>query len=54
MERNSEIYRTYVEILKRELVLKGVENTIRNYGYLGRVDMHETNTEIIHMMIKPR
>ena len=36
------------------LVLKGVENTIRNYGYLGRVAMHETNTEIIHMMIKPR
>ena len=36
------------------LVLKGVENTIRNYGYLGRVAMHETNTEIIHMMIQPR
>ena len=33
-------------------VLKGVENTIRNYGYLGRVAMHETNTEIIKMMIK--
>ena len=33
------------------LVLKGVENTIRNYGYLGRVAMHETNTEIIKMMI---
>ena len=32
------------------LVLKGVENTIRNYGYLGRVAMHETNTEIIKMM----
>ena len=36
------------------LVLKGVENTIRNYGYLGRVAMHETNTEIIHMMIQPK
>lgn len=36
------------------LVLKGVENTIRNYGYLGRVAMHETNTEIIHMMIEPK
>ena len=36
------------------LVLKGVENTIRNYGYLGRVAMHETNTEIIHMMIHDR
>ena len=36
------------------LVLKGVENTIRNYGYLGRVAMHETNTEIIHMMIQDR
>ena len=36
------------------LVLKGVENTIRNYGYLGRVAMHDTNTEIIHMMIQPR
>ena len=36
------------------LVLKGVENTIRNYGYLGRVAMHETNTEIIHMMIQSR
>lgn len=33
------------------LVLKGVENTIRNYGYLGRVAMHETNDEIIRMMI---
>lgn len=36
------------------LVLKGVENTIRNYGYLGRVAMHDTNTEIIHMMIHDR
>ena len=34
------------------LVVKGVENTIRNYGYLGRVAMHETNTEIIKMMIE--
>ena len=33
------------------LVLKGVENTIRNYGYLGRVAMHETNDEIILMII---
>ena len=39
MERNSEVYQTYVEILKREL---------------GRVAMHETNTEIIHMMIHDR
>ena len=36
------------------LVLKGVENTIRNISYLGRVAMHETNTEIIHMMVQPR
>ena len=86
MERDSKVYKTYVEILEHELicamgctepiavavesglmgyemymdgqqfysgeglVLKGVENTIRNYGYLGRVAMHETNTEIIKMM----
>ena len=34
------------------LVLKGVENTIRNYGHLGRVAMHDTNLEIIRMMIE--
>lgn len=33
------------------LVLKGVENTIRNYGHLGKVAMHDTNSEIIRMMV---
>lgn len=32
------------------IVLKGVENTIRNVGRLGRVGMHETDREIIRMM----
>lgn len=41
----------FLEIDIFGLVLKGVENTIRNYGYLGRVAMHDTNTEIIRMMV---
>ena len=32
------------------LVLKGVENSIRNFGRLGRVGMRETDHEIIAMM----
>ena len=32
------------------LVLKGVENTIRNIGHLGKVGMKETDREIIRMM----
>lgn len=32
------------------LVLKGVENTIRNIGHLGKVGMRETDREIIRMM----
>ena len=33
------------------LVLKGVENTIRNISRLGRIGMKETDKEIINMMI---
>ena len=33
------------------LVLKGVENTIRNISRLGRVGMAETDKEIIKMMV---
>ena len=33
------------------LVLKGVENTIRNISRLGRVGMRETDREIIRMMV---
>ena len=33
------------------LVLKGVENTIRNISRLGRVGMKETDREIIRMMV---
>lgn len=33
------------------IVTKGVEATISNVGYLGRVGMKETNTEIIKMML---
>ncbi|MDD6159948.1 MAG: L-serine ammonia-lyase, iron-sulfur-dependent, subunit alpha [Oscillospiraceae bacterium] len=32
------------------LVLKGVDNTIRNFGRLGKVGMRETDREIIRMM----
>ncbi|MCD7955215.1 MAG: hypothetical protein LUG93_05565 [Lachnospiraceae bacterium] len=32
------------------IVVKGVENTIRNVGRLGRVGMRGTNEEIIRMM----
>ena len=33
------------------IVVKGIENTIRNVGRLGREGMKETNKEIIDMMI---
>jgi L-cysteine desulfidase len=33
------------------IVVKGVENTIRNVGRLGREGMHQTNETIIDMMI---
>lgn len=33
------------------LVVKGVDNTIRNIGRLGKEGMKETNEEIIRMMI---
>ncbi len=36
------------------LVLKGVENSIRNFGRLGRVGMRETDKEIISMMTHPQ
>ena len=36
------------------LVLKGVENSIRNFGRLGRVGMRETDREIIFMMTEQR
>ena len=32
------------------LVVKGVENSITNFGRLGRVGMRETDREIIRMM----
>ena len=32
------------------LVVKGVENSIANFGRLGRVGMRETDQEIIRMM----
>jgi L-cysteine desulfidase len=32
------------------VILKGVENTIRNIGRLGRIGMKETDKEIIKMM----
>ncbi len=32
------------------LVLKGVDNTIRNFGRLGKVGMRETDKEIVRMM----
>ncbi|MBQ6401738.1 MAG: serine dehydratase subunit alpha family protein [Firmicutes bacterium] len=48
-----EMYQEGQEFISGEgLVLKGVENTIRNYGHLGRVAMHDTNAEIIRMMVK--
>lgn len=34
------------------VILKGVENTIKNIGRLGRVGMYETDKEIIRMMTK--
>ena len=36
------------------LVLKGVENSIRNFGRLGRVGMRETDREIIFMMTEQK
>lgn len=35
------------------LVLKGVDNTIRNFGRLGKVAMRETDREIVRMMTDP-
>ena len=35
------------------LVVKGVENSIANFGRLGRVGMRETDREIILMMTDP-
>ncbi len=48
-----EMYRNGQQFLAGEgLVLKGVENTIRNISRLGRVGMKETDHEIIQMMIE--
>lgn len=33
------------------IVAKGVENTIANVGYLGKIGMKETDKEIIHIML---
>ena len=35
------------------LVVKGVENSIANFGRLARIGMRETDEEIIHMMTEP-
>ncbi len=35
------------------IVTKGVENTIDNVGYLGKVGMRETDKEIIQIMLRP-
>ena len=36
------------------LVVKGVENSIANFGRLARVGMRSTDEEIIHMMTEDR
>ena len=47
-----EMYRNGQEFFGGDgLVLKGVENTIRNISRLGRVGMKETDREIIRMMV---
>ena len=47
-----EMYRNGQQFYGGEgLVLKGVENTIRNISRLGRVGMRETDREIIRMMV---
>ena len=47
-----EMYRNGQEFFGGDgLVLKGVENTIRNISRLGRVVMKETDREIIRMMV---
>ena len=47
-----EMYRNGQEFFGGDgLVLKGVENTIRNISRLGRIGMKETDKEIIRMMI---
>ena len=33
------------------IVAKGIENTIANIGYLGKVGMKETDKEIINIML---
>ncbi len=49
-----EMYRNGQQFYDGEgLVLKGVENSIRNFGRLGRVGMRETDKEIISMMTHP-
>ena len=46
-----EMYRNGQQFYDGEgLVVKGVENSIRNFGRLGRVGMRETDREIIYMM----
>ena len=34
------------------IVIKGVENTIRNVGLLGREGMRETDKEIVRIMLQ--
>ena len=36
------------------IVTKGVENTIRNIGQLGREGMRETDKEIVKIMMQDR
>lgn len=60
MNRESKTYQTYVEILRRELICAmGCTEPIaiafcaaKARSILGRVAMHDTNAEIIRMMVK--
>ena len=46
-----EMYRSGNQFYDGEgLVVKGVDNSIRRFGRLGRVGMHETDKEIMRMM----
>ena len=46
-----EMYRNGQQFYDGEgLVVTGVENSIKNFGRLGRVGMRETDREIIYMM----
>ncbi|MCF0144140.1 MAG: serine dehydratase subunit alpha family protein, partial [Firmicutes bacterium] len=48
-----EMYKCGQEFVSGDgIVTKGVDNTIRNIGILGREGMHETNNEIIKLMIQ--